>query len=371
MKGGEPAAAESMMPASVEGLLSGAGLVALSIVEIAAIVVFLYLVQRFFEARYKDDPSFQFRKQLILLALTFTAVILTIVILPLGATLRGQLLSLLGILLSAAIALSSTTFIGNAMAGIMLKALKNCRRGDFVKVGDHFGRITELDLLHTEIQTEERDLTTLPNLYLVTNPMRVMRASGTIVSVSLSLGYDVSRRQIEPLLIEAAEAAELSEPFVEITNLGDFSVVYKVAGLLTDVQRLIAVRSRLRAKVLDVLHGAGIEIVSPNFMNTRAVADGRLFVPAQSRAEAEPEPDKSPDAIVFDKAAEAAQVEATGDQLTALQADIAAGRDKLKTLTEGTAGFERMTNQLAQWEKSAERVARILKKKEGKLQESE
>ncbi|MGB8329288.1 MAG: hypothetical protein WCE62_04110 [Polyangiales bacterium] len=40
--------------------------------------------------------------------------------LPIGDAPRGQLLSLLGLLVTAAIALSSTTLLGNAMAGIML-----------------------------------------------------------------------------------------------------------------------------------------------------------------------------------------------------------------------------------------------------------
>ena len=71
------------------------------------------------------------------------------------------MLQLYGIVLSATIALSSTTLVGNAMAGIMLRTLRNFSPGDYVHVGDYFGRISEMDLLHTEIQTEERDLTTL------------------------------------------------------------------------------------------------------------------------------------------------------------------------------------------------------------------
>ena len=60
-------------------------------------------------------------------------------------------------------------------------------------------------MLRTEIQTERRNLTTFPNLYLVTNPVRVMRSSGTVISVEVSLGYDVSRHLVEKLLLEAAE----------------------------------------------------------------------------------------------------------------------------------------------------------------------
>ena len=122
-------------------------------------------------------------------------ILFLILFLPLGDTLRGQLLSLYGLIISATIALSSTTLVGNIMAGIMLKTIGNCRPGYYITVGDYFGRISEMDLLHTEIQTEERDLTTLPNMYLVTHPVRVMQTSGTVIYVELSLGYDVSRHQ--------------------------------------------------------------------------------------------------------------------------------------------------------------------------------
>ena len=54
------------------------------------------------------------------------------------------------------------------------------------------------------IQTEFRDLVTVPNLYLVTPPLRVVRASGTIISAEVSLGYDVPRMDVADMLCKAA-----------------------------------------------------------------------------------------------------------------------------------------------------------------------
>ncbi|MCA9663662.1 MAG: mechanosensitive ion channel, partial [Myxococcales bacterium] len=175
------------------------------------------------------------RSNAIMLALTLAAIVLVIVLLPISDAAREQLLSFLGILISATIALSSTTFLGNAMAGLMLRALRNFRPGDFIRVGDHFGRVTERGIFHVELQTEDRDLTTLPNLHLVNNPVTVVRASGTILSANVSLGYDVAHPRAEKLMLEAAEAAGLRDGFVHITELGDHAVSYRVAGLLTEV----------------------------------------------------------------------------------------------------------------------------------------
>lgn len=144
---------------------------------------------------YANKPAEQYRRQLIMLGLSLFGLVFAIVIIPIGDAMQGQLLGLLGIVLSATIALSSTTLVGNAMAGLMLKSLKKVRPGNYILVEGHAGRVSEMDLLHTEIQTEERDLTTLPNLFLVTNPVTVLRSSGTILSVEVSLGYDVPRRR--------------------------------------------------------------------------------------------------------------------------------------------------------------------------------
>jgi small conductance mechanosensitive channel len=97
-----------------------------------------------------------------MLALTGLAIVAVILALPVADATRAQLLSLLGLVLTAMIALSSTSFVANAMAGLLLRVLGNFRPGDFVRVGDQFGRVTERGLFHTELQTEDRDLSTPP-----------------------------------------------------------------------------------------------------------------------------------------------------------------------------------------------------------------
>ena len=275
---------------------------------IAAVVILLAAINWFLRRRWQGDPDAQFRFQLIMLALSFAGLLTIIVALPINDAVRGQLLSLIGILLSAAIALSSTTFIGNIMAGIMLKVVRNARPGDFITVADLTGRITEMDLLHTEIQTEFRDLVTVPNLYMITQPLQVVRASGTIIQAEVSLGYDVAHMRAAEILCAAATTAGLKDGFVQVRELGDFSVIYRVAGLLEDVTSLISARSKLRTAMLDALHTAKIEIVSPNFMNTRAISEDHKFIPKPARKKAAKDQPQA-EQIAFDKAEEAASVE--------------------------------------------------------------
>ena len=290
---------------------------------LAAVVIGLGLLNWFLRRRWRDDADAQFRFQLIMLALSFAGLLAIIVALPITDAIRGQLLSLIGILLSAAIALSSTTFIGKIMAGIMLKVVRNARPGDFITVADLTGRVTEMGLLHTEIQTEFRDLVTVPNLYIVTQPLKVVRASGTIIQAEVSLGYDVPHTRAVDILCDAAANAGLKDGFVQVRELGDFSVTYRVAGLLEDVTSLISARSILRSAMLDALHTAKIEIVSPNFMNTRSLEADHRFIPARSGKRAKKARPKA-EQLAFDKAEDAALVEKIRSAIEQTDAELKA-----------------------------------------------
>jgi small-conductance mechanosensitive channel len=303
-------------------------------------VVGLFLVSRL--PVREEDPAHpgagRFRRQIALVVLAHLAALAVILALPVRDELRAQLVSLFGLIVTAIIALSSTTFVANAMAGLMLRSLGNFHAGDFIRVGDHFGRVTERGLLHSEIQTEDRDLVTLPNLFLITQPVRVVRASGTLVSCDLSLGYEIPRTRITSLLQEAAVTAELEDPFVRITELGDFAVGYRVSGFLAEVRRMVSARSALRGAVLDALHGAGIEIVSPGFMNQRQLDPTHRFIPAATPAAQSAEDDSAradAEALMFDKADTIARLGELQQTRERLRAEIAA-------LQEGRPGTEHL-----------------------------
>ncbi len=276
------------------------------------VVVALRLIQWLWLGKKFD--AFSDRKiipQVLMLAFSIVGVIFIILALPISDTLRGNILSLLGLVMTGVMALSSTTFVANAFAGSMLRLTRSFRVGDYIKVGGLGGRVTERGIFHTEIQTEDRDLTTFPNLYLVTNAVTVVRSSGTIISANISLGYDVEHTQVETLLIEAAGKAELQDPYVHIMELGDFSISYKVSGFLEDIKILLTARSRLKKAMLDTLHAANVEIVSPTFMNQRLQKEGSVFIPRQSRMvkPVSVVEEKTAEEMAFDKA-EDAEVEA-------------------------------------------------------------
>jgi small-conductance mechanosensitive channel len=294
-----------------------------------------------------------FRRQMVLTFLALFFVVAVIVTAPFG------------IAVTAVIALSSTTLASNAMAGLMLRAVRNFKRGDYIRCGDLLGRVTERGLFHTEIQNERSDLITLPNLHLATNPVTVIRPSGTFVSAKLSLGYDIRHDEIKKLLIEAAEHAGLVEPFVRIRQLGDFSITYEVSGRLSDTKKFLGSKSVLHRSVLETLHRAGVEIVSPNFMNQRQLKGDQVFIPDVGAKEpVETGRDRDPDTLVFDKADQVEKVEDLRNRLTALDTEIAdlSARAKASKGDEAEKTKETIFLRKRIRERLVERIADIEKK---------
>ena len=307
-------------------ILSFAG----TVMTILVVMAVFYLARIFLDRQARGKTDAGLIRGIILFTIGLVGAIAIILALPMGDSLRGQITSLIGIVLSAVLALSSATFIGNALAGIMLRAVNSFRVGDFIRVTEHFGRVTERGLFHTEIQTENRDLLTLPNLFLATNPVKVTRSSGTFISGICSLGYDVNHKKIEKALIKATEMAGLKDGFVRIQELGDFSVVYQVYGLISDIKTILSAESRLNGMILDALHEADIEIVSPNFMNQRQVGD-TIFIPKKMRATVNKNPEDSPENKIFDKADEAESVEKQKQLIKDTEEKIKELNEQIKT----------------------------------------
>jgi len=333
-----------------------------SLVAVAVVTLTLAVVSRYLD-RLRDRQSITlFRRHTIMLTLCFFG--LLIVIMTFEGDMRDDLLKLFGVLLSAAIAFSSATAIGNAMSGLMLRAQRHFRSGDYIEVGEHYGGVVERGLFFTEIQNELRDRVTLPNSYLTSHPVTVIRPEGTLIEADVSLGYDVSHSVIEPLLIEAAGAAGLADPcFVELRSLGDFSVTYRVFGLYKGrLKDLPIARSELRARMLDTLHSGGVEIVSPTFMNQRALASGQVFVP---EVETPPTSGSKRQAgrTRFDEAEEAGSAERWSDlvseyddSIESLSAEIAEASDEVEA--------DRLRADLEKVERKREVLAERIKQRE-------
>lgn len=339
----------------------------LALVVISLIVIIL-IARIIIKKGYRGKSGYLFSRQVVTFLLVFVGIIGILITLPIRDTLRGQLFTLFGIIISALIALSSTTLIGNAMAGFMLRAVKSFKPGDFIQVNDFVGRVSDKGLFHVEIQTITRDLITIPNQYLINNPTEVTRSDGTFIFADVSLGYDVLRSRVEELLLNAAEKTDLKEAFVHIQSLGDFSVTYRVYGLLEDVKYLLSAQSNLKKNMLDILHHGDIEIVSPHFMNQRQLREDKVFIPPKTvehNPELERKKQESAEDLAFDKAEEAESLVRLREKYQAVKKEIEGSKEFMKTAE--SAGEKEIHKQnienLGEREKRLEMIIKLKEEK--------
>jgi len=345
-----------------------------ALVVVATIVVLV--VTRLIIARAGSDRrGLPYQRQIASTLIVLVGAFAAVVFLPIDPDVRGQILSLLGVLVSAVVALSSTSLVGNAMAGIMMRLTRSYRPGDFIQVEDIIGRVTDQGLFHTEVQLITRDIVALPNLYLSRHPVHVTRSSGTFVSVDVSLGYEVSHGEVDEALSSAVADAGLEEPFVLVDALLDHAIRYRVHGLLKDTKGLLSARSRLRRAVVTALHAAGIQIVSPGYVNRVEYPADHRFVPsraerASDRQEEATESADKVEAIAFDRAEEAESIE----RLYALQEKLGREREEVESAlkeTDDAGEQERLQQERERIDHRISRTGEIVERREQERKERE
>ena len=123
-------------------------------------------------------------------------------------------------------------------------------------------------------------------------------------------------------------------------DLGNYAVTYRVAGFLAEVTHLLSVRSDLRKATLDALHAAGVEIVSPTFMNQRQLAEDERVIPQRAvRREPKSEEARRAEDIAFDKAEQAGRL----DLMRQMHARLEKVDDRIDEPTE-RAGSQRLAS---------------------------
>ncbi|PNA97496.1 mechanosensitive ion channel protein MscS [Pseudomonas sp. FW305-130] len=182
----------------------------------------------------------------------------------------------LSVLLGLMISLGATSVVGQAAAGLILTYTRTLRAGEFVRVGDYEGTVTEVGIFTTTIRTGLGEVLTLPNSMITgtvtKNYSRIVEGPGYVVDTVVTIGYDTAWRQVEAMLLEAARRTDgvlaKPEPQVFQTALSDFYPEYRlVAQAIPSLPRPRALLlSLLHANIQDVFNEYGVQIMSPHYL---------------------------------------------------------------------------------------------------------
>lgn len=173
------------------------------------------------------------------------------------------------------LSLGSSGVMSQGMSGLVLMYARALRPGDYVRIGETEGVVTELGMLSTKIRTTKREEVTIPNAVVVGATVKnysrlASEAEGVLLYTSVTIGYDTPWRQVHAMLIEAVGSTDGLRndppPFVLQTALSDFYIEYQLNCVLEDPVRRPSVLSSLHANIVDTFNNYGVQITSPHYI---------------------------------------------------------------------------------------------------------
>ncbi len=175
----------------------------------------------------------------------------------------------LGLLMS----LGAASMVANNLAGYALIYRGAFKVGDRIKVGDVVGDVLAMRQQVTQLRTPKNEEVTIPSSMIlnshVINYSSLAREKGLILHTTVGIGYETPWRQVEAMLIEAANRTEgmLREPppFVLQKSLGDFCVTYEINVYCDSPQEMAKLYTALHRNILDVFNEHGVQIMTPAY----------------------------------------------------------------------------------------------------------
>jgi small-conductance mechanosensitive channel len=194
------------------------------------------------------------------------------------------------------ITFGSSGLVNQIVSGFMITYSRALRLGDFVRIGDVEGTVSHLGVLSTKLRTLQCEEVTVPNAVVIaqttTDYSRIGETEGVFTPVTVTIGYDAPWRQVEALLLLAAERTSGlrtdPKPLVVQAGLEDFYVRYMLLVCLQRQQSRLVTLHQLHANIQDLFNEYGVQIMSPNYMLDPAapkVVARKDWTPAPARPE--------------------------------------------------------------------------------------
>ena len=175
----------------------------------------------------------------------------------------------LGIIFS----IGSSSAISNIIAGYMITYRRAFRVGDRIKVGEAFGEVVETRLQVTHLRSIKNEELIIPNSQIlgteVYNYSSLARSYGLILHTEVAIGYETPWRQVEAMLLAAAERtlglSREPSPFVLEKQLGGFAATYELNAYCHDAPSFDTLYAELHRNILDVFNEYGVQIMTPAY----------------------------------------------------------------------------------------------------------
>ena len=140
----------------------------------------------------------------------------------LGANLSG----LVALLAAAgfAIGMSLQGSLGNFASGLLILTLKPYKVGDWIQLGDKFGKVEEIMIFNTKVITPGRKVLIIPNSKVTDDIVTNYSEKGVIrLEIDIRVPYEEDWKKIKQIILDAIKNVEgiLDEPKTEL-GIADF-----------------------------------------------------------------------------------------------------------------------------------------------------
>lgn len=179
--------------------------------------------------KHLDDTLFRFLGSMVrytILAFVFIAVLNRFGV---------QTASIIAILGAAglAVGLALQGALSNLAAGVMLLIFRPYKVNDFIDAAGRFGKVTEIDMFTTILQTFDNQQIIIPNsqiwgAQIINHSHHAVRGVDMHFGIAYGENIDKARAVIEKVLADHPHILKDPAPFVEVETLNDSSVDFLV-----------------------------------------------------------------------------------------------------------------------------------------------
>lgn len=166
----------------------------------------------------------------------------------------GGVLAALGVG-SIVLGLALQDTLGNLMSGIALLFEEPPRVGEWVRVGNTYGKVAEMNWRSLHLRTRANEMVVVPNSVIAkeifSNYSKPSRVHAEFVEIGFS--YNDPPHKVKRVLKEAAdqtrEILTKPEPLVRTKVYGDFAITYQVKIFLTNYDRLPDIKDDFMTRI--------------------------------------------------------------------------------------------------------------------------
>lgn len=168
-----------------------------------------------------------------------------------------------------AIGFAAQDSLSNIIAGFLIFFDKPFLVGDYITIGDNYGRVELITMRSTRIRTQDNKYIVIPNQKIINEVLVDHSTNGdTRIIIKVSIAYRESVSEARRILLDAVADIEgilkKPEPDVVVSLLGDSGVQLLVRVWIKNARREQEIFFKTSEVIKTALESAGIEIPFPH-----------------------------------------------------------------------------------------------------------